>query len=300
MGNQGFRVNYPCYRKKKGPAIASGTSMIRICIHPAIIACPELFHEHGNTINGINLNSRQETDSKTGRFLRYNYFIHIRGDVIDKDNDICFQVISILESLTFNDVLHRPQGIDIYDLKSFFQDNFNRFFALDSFDFYSDLKEDDMRMLGKLNPDYPKKPFFSRYLSVLKVFNRKELLKHMRNAQSEDIENMEYPFRIVFSLNDENCIYLNILNLVGNYYTILDRYLTFLARKWLDHRHEVFEIVNEEIRFRNAPDLQAIIDFAKERNPRKYNLHETPSRPTLYEKTERNDNNFIAEFYSGK
>jgi hypothetical protein len=291
-------MNYPCYFKE-GFTPPAGIDTITIWLHPAIIANPQLFHKQCNNNNGINLRFKQEINHRTNELIRTNFIVDIQAEAIDPNNDISFQVISILESLTFNDVLHRPQGIDIFDLKSFFQNNFDRLFALDGLDFYFDLRNDDIRLLGKPNPKCPNIRYSSVYPSVLKAYHRSERLKHKRNISYEEIDNMEYPERIEFSLCRGNCEYLNIRNLAGTYDNIFLRYLPFLARKWFNNRHEVVE-VNKRNLVNYAHHLNQIIAVAGQRIPQYDDLYKTPPKPIPYKSARRNevDYNFIARFYS--
>jgi hypothetical protein len=309
-GNKGFMTNY-IFCSKDLFLPQSGIDTITVWLHPAVIACERLFHEQdasykgigykANNYKGINLRYKREINQKTGKFIRKDYFIDIQTEAIDLNNDISFQVIGILENFAVKKVLRRPQRINIYNFKSFFMDNFDSLFTLDSLDFFFEMQNDDMQLLGKPNPEYS-----HGYSQVLKVYKQSERLerkldllrersKRKLNLLYDDIEILEYPFRIEFSLNKDTCKYLNILNLFGTYDDIFLRHLPFLAHKY---RHEVTEL--KEIKLHRARYLQQIIDVARERIPRNFNLHETPSRPTLYEKIGRNDNNFIAEFYSGK
>jgi len=116
--------------------------------------------------------------------------------------------------------------------------------------------------------------------------------------QYDDIENMDYPNRIEFSLRRANCEFLNAHNLTGTYENVFLRYLPFLARKWRNYRHEVVEV--EECNLSYAHHLCQVIAVARQRIPQYNDLLPTPLKPIPYKKAKRNevDENFIPQYYS--
>jgi len=290
-------MNYPCYFKE-GFTPQSGIDTITIWLHPEIINHPQLFHERGSNNQGINLRYKKEMLHGTEKVIRTNFLVDIQAETINPNDDIFDQVLSILNYLTYSGILHRPRGRSIYDdLKCFFQTNFARLFALDRLDFYFDLRREDMRLLGEPNPDFPNTRYSSLHSSVLKAYLRDEKLRQKRHIAYGEIDNMDYPSRIEFSLCRDNCKYLNAYNLIGTYDYIFLRYLPFLARKWHDHRCKVVEVAERNIDY--SHDLRQIITVAGRQIPQYTELLETPPKPIPYKNAGRNetDYNFIAEFY---
>jgi hypothetical protein len=297
--NQEQKMNMPCYFQE-GFTPQSGIDTITIWVHPVIINCPDQFHEQGNNNQPINLRFKREKALKTNSPIRTNYLVDIQAEAIDPNNDIRDQVLSILINLTHVGTLYCPQsGRHISDLKSFFYSNFDRLFALDRLDFYFDLMNDDMRLVGEANPDYPNTRYSSGNPSVLKAYFRTERLRQKQHISYEDIENMDYKARIEFSLRRANCDFLNICNLEGSYEYVFLRYLPFLARKWHDYRYQIVEV--EERNLSYAHHLRKIITTAGHRIPHynNNNLLQTPLKPIPYKTAKMNevDNNFIAQFY---
>jgi len=290
-------MNFPCYFQE-GFTPQSGIDTITVWLHPKIINRFDQFHEQGNNNQPINLRFKNEVDYRTNTKYRTNYLVDIQSEVVNPDYDILDQVLTILVSLTYEGILHHPQlGHYKNDLKSFFYWNFDRLFALDALDFYFDLRNGDMRLLGKANPAYPYTRYSSRKLAVLKAYSRIAKLRQKMHISYEDIENMDYPNRIEFSLRRDNCQFLNAYNLIGSYEDVFLRYLPFLARKWHDHRYQVVEV--EERNLSYAHHLSQIIAVARQRI-HQYDLHPTPPKPIPYKTAKRNevDYNFIVQFYA--
>jgi hypothetical protein len=67
------------------------------------------------------------------------------------------------------------------------------------------------------------------------VYNRQEKLIHDRHLNHKDIESMDVEYRIEARLTKENCPFLSLNNLSGNYETIFKKYLPFLAVLFTNH-----------------------------------------------------------------
>jgi hypothetical protein len=108
---------------------------------------------------------------------------------------------------------------------------------------------------------------------------------------------MDYPNRIEISLRRDNCDYLNAHNLTGSYENVFLRYLPFLARKWLNYRHEVVEV--EERNLSYAHHLRQVIAVARQRIPQYNDLLRTPLKPIPFKKAKRNevDYNITSQLY---
>jgi len=287
-----------CYFQE-GSTPQSGIDTITVWIHPSIINRFDQFHEQGNNNQPINLRFKKEVDHRTNTTFRTNYLVDIQAEVINPNYDILDQVLMILVSLTYKGILHHPQlGQYTNDLKSFFYWNFDRLFALDALDFYFDLRNGDMRLIGKANPAYPYTRYSSRNLAVLKAYSRTEKLRQKMHISYEDIANMDYPNRIEFSLRRDNCDFLNAYNLTGSYEDVFLRYLPFLARKWNDYQHKVVKV--EERNLSYAHNLHKVIVAARHRTQQYNNLLHTPLKPIPYKTAQKNevDHNFIPQFYS--
>jgi hypothetical protein len=136
-GNQGAAMRYHSFFKE-GFTPQSGIDTISIWIHPAIINKPYLFHEQGNNNEPVNLRFKRETDSKTRTIIRTNYVVDIQAEAINPDYDIFDQILTILTKLAYDDILRQSREQE-YNIKAFFQTNFDRLFALEDLDFYHDL-----------------------------------------------------------------------------------------------------------------------------------------------------------------
>jgi len=289
-------MNFPCYFQE-GFTPQSGIDTITVWLHPAIINQFYQFHERGNNNQHINLRFSKEVNPKTNIVYRTNYLLDIQAEAIDPYNDIFGQVLTILVDLTYKGILHYPQlGQYMNDIKGFFYCNFDRLFALDALDFHFDLRNGDMHLLGKPHPACPNTRYSQGYPSVLKAYFRNEKLRQKQHISYEDIENMDYPNRIEFSLCRDNCQFLNAYNLTGSYENVFLRYLPFLARKWHDYRHQVVEVAERNLPY--AHHLRQVIAVASQRIPQ-YDLLPTPPKPIPYKTAKKNevDYNFIAQFY---
>jgi len=290
-------MNSPYYFQE-GFTPQSGIDTITVWIHPSIINCFFQFHEQGNNNQPINLRFSKEVNPITNINFRRNHLVDIQAEVINPDYDILDQVLTILVNLTYTGILHYPQlGQYTNDLKGFFYFNFDRLFSLDRLDFYFDLRDGDMRLLGNPNPAYPNTRYSQGKPSVLKAYSRTEKLRQKQHISFEDIENMDYPARIEFSLCRANCDYLNAYNLSGSYDNVFLRYLPFLARKWFNYRHEVVKI--EERNLSYAHHLRQVIAVASHRIPQYDLLLKTPTKPIPYKAAKKDevDHNYIAQFY---
>lgn len=276
----------------------SGIDTITIWIHPSIISNYCHFHEYGDNNKAINLRYKKEINYRTQKLIRTNFLVDIQAEALDPNNDIYDQILNILCFLAFNGTLHCPQKRDICDLANFYRINFDRLYALEKLDFYFDLRNDDMQLLGKPHPNYPNTRYSSVNPSVLKAYYRPERLRQKHNISYKDIDNMEYPARIEFSLCRENCKFLNMQNLAGTYENIFLRYLPFLARKWINYRREVVEVKERNIHYNHH--LQQIIAVAGQRIPHYNFLLEAPIKPIPYKAAKKDeiDYNFISDFYS--
>jgi hypothetical protein len=290
-------MNFPCYFQE-GFTPQSGIDTITVWLHPDIINRFDHFHERGNNNQPINLRFSKEINSKTNIVYRTNHLVDIQAEAINPNNDILDQVLTILVELTYEGILRYPQlDQHINDLKIFFYWNFERLFALDRLDFYFDLRNGDMRLLGNQNPDYPNTRYSPGNPSVLKAYSRTAKLRQKRHMSNEEIDNMDYPYSIEFSLHRDNCEYLNAYNLTGSYENVFLRHLPFLARKWHDYRYKVVAV--EERNLSYAHHLRQVIAVASHRIPQYDLLLKSPPKPIPYKSAKRNevDYNFIAQFY---
>jgi len=291
-------MNFPCYYKE-GFTPQSGIDTITIWLHPAIIDRFDQFHERGINYHSINLRYKRERAFKTNTPIRTNCFVDIQAEAINPNNDILYQVLNILVGLTNDGILSYQQlGQHPSNLMNFYYENFHRLFALDALDFYFDIGDDDMRLLGTPNPNYPTTRYSSCKPSILKAYSRTAKLMQKRNIPNKDIEKIDFPNRIEFSLRRDNCDFLNAYNLTETFEDVFLRYLPFLARKWQNHRYEVVEV--EECNLPCAHHLRQVIAAARQRIPQYKNLLPTPPKPIPYKKAKKYeiDYNFIPGFFA--
>jgi hypothetical protein len=292
-------LNYPC-TFAEGFTPQSGIDTISIWIHPAIINQRDMFHEYGNNNAKINLRYKPEINHRNGNYIRVNFFFDIQSEAINPNQDIFDQILNIITQMAFDGILCLPNDSYQYDIKNFFRVNFDHLFALDGLDFYHDLRSDDMVLLGNPNPKYPNTRYSSIYPSVLKAYLRTERLRQKRHTPYEEIDNIDYPARIEFTLRRGNCDYLNIRNLTGTYENVFLQYLPFLARKWLDYKHGVVEVASvRDLSY--AHDLRQIIAVAGHRIPHP-DLLKAPLKPIPYKQARKNetDLNWVAGFYASQ
>jgi len=265
----------------------SGIDTIAIWIKPEIIKRHQSFHEKGNNNEYINLRYKRETAGNL--IIRTNYFLEIQAEAINPNRDIYLQILILLQQLTENEVLCIPKDQDNYRLIVFYHTNFNKLFSLDKLDFYFDLNREDINLIGKPNPNYPNTRYSSCNPSILKAYFRDDRLREKRHISYNDIDNIEHPARIEFSLCRENCDYLNSQNLKGTYDSVFLRYLPFLARRWYEHCDEVVEVAFNKINY--AHYLRQIIILAVQQTQKYTNLMKSPPKPISYKGARRNEEN---------
>jgi hypothetical protein len=74
------------------------------------------------------------------------------------------------------------------------------------------------------------------------VYNRRNKLLHDRHISREKIDMMGVEYRIEARLSRENCPYLDLANLSGNYEDIFKRFLPFLAVLFYNHLYSHVEV----------------------------------------------------------
>ena len=290
-------LNFPAYFNE-GSTPQAGIDTVQLWIHPLLVNLPHLFHNTGNNNALVNLRYKQEVDYRTGNPIRKKFLVDIQAEMFHPEVDVYETILTILMQLAHDRILHFPQSDNFYDVGTFFKVNFDRLFALEKLDFYHDFRHGDIVFLGNPNARYPNTRYSTgsfKRPSILKAYSRPERLFQKRHLNHEVITGIKYPLRIEFALCGRNCKYLNILNLRGTYESVFSRYLPFLARKWLNYRHEVVQV--RDLSY--APHLRKIVKTAGQRIPQYNNLHETPEKPIPYKCFGKKevDINWVSEFY---
>jgi len=109
------------------------------------------FYEYGNIHESINCRWSDEKIKKTGQFIRRNYFIDFQAEALNPYEDILGQIINYLTEFVHIGTLKSLKNMDKTATARFFMDNFFRLFAVNSLDFYFDLKDEDCILLGEAN-----------------------------------------------------------------------------------------------------------------------------------------------------
>jgi len=256
----------------------AGIDTISIWVHDNLINRFDDFNPQGNIHESINCRYRDEINKKTGQFFRRNYFIDIQSEALNPNNDILEQIINILSKFIFIGTLRAFKNIDIYDTSKLLMNNISSLFAINSVDFYFDLKEEDCILLGEPNP-YPNTRYSLDYPSCLKVYSKTNRHIAKNHKSYQNIEQMKYKTRIEFHLVNSNCNFLHFQNLRGTFEIVFYHYLPQLARKWFDHRREVVKI-QKLYELPYAHHLRQINEMALAGHiPQYRDLLKTPIRP---------------------
>ena len=281
----------------------AGIDTISIWIHPYLINynkdAHKAFHKEGNVHEAINLRLNQEIDYKTKRVIRTNYHIDIQAEAINPNNDILYQILGYIISLFHSEILIIRDIPDEALFMPFLMHNFNSLFALNYIDFYFDIKEEDIKLLGVINPNYPNTQYSMD--GSLKTYNRIKRLKQKKTIKNELIEKIINPRRIEFHLNRETCRYLNCNNLNGDFNRVFLNYIYFLARKWLKYKRQIIDIPN--ITKSDYHYLKQIDSVAHQLTiPYTKSLEKTPRKPVPFKKAKKKevDYDWFPKFLSGK
>jgi len=221
---------------------SAGIDTISISINPEIIKNYSYFHELGNNNSPINLRIKRYIDQTTKKTLQTNYFMDIQAEAIHYSYNIRGQIINYILHLFKSNILGLINNFDELYIKDFVNNNFNSLFTLDFLDFYFDIREEDAVILGEINQKYPNTQYCKD--GRIKTYNRQERLKQKNNLPHELINQIPLPRRIEFHLKKRTCPYLNIKNLDGNFNTVFQRHLFFLARKWRKYKRYIIDIPN--------------------------------------------------------
>jgi len=273
-----------------------GIDTISIWIHSNLINRYEDFHPGGNIHESINCRFKDEKN-RAGQFFGRNYFIDIQSEALNPNANILEQIIYILTRFVYVGTLKPIKNSDINETAIYFMNNFSSFFAVNSLDFYFDLKDEDCILLGD-ETKYPETRYSSGYPSVLKIYSRTARLKQKNHISHEVINRMEYKTRIEFHLANGNCDFLHFQNLNGNYELVFLNYLPLLARKWFNHRREVVKIPHV-YKLPYAHHLRQLNNLALAGHiPQYRELLKTPIRPKPDKKYGKNevDLNWISHF----
>ena len=277
-----------------------GIDTISIWVHPNMINRFVDFHEYGNIHESINCRWSDEKIKKTGQFIRRNYFIDFQAEALNPYEDILGQIINYLTEFVHIGTLKSLKNMDKTSTAIFFMYNFSRVFAINSLDFYFDLKDEDCLLLGEVNKFHDSR-YSLDYPSSLKIYSREMRLKQKNNIPYRYIEQMEYKTRIEFHLANANCDFLDYQNLQGTFEMIFLRYLPQLARKWFTHRRNVVQIPYLH-KLSYACHLKQVNELAFAGHiPWYRNLFRTPPRPIPekhYRKNET-DINWLSQFITG-
>jgi hypothetical protein len=184
-------------------------------------------------------------------------------------------------------------------ISKLFRNHFNNFFGIHYIDFNFDLQESDVILQQKPHPDYPNTIYTQGYPSHMRTYNRKIRLDAKGCIPKGCTQNIVFQRRIEFHLahTNQQCNYLHIDNLQGNYENIFNRYCPLLARKWYDYRKDIVKIpMLRELPY--AYHLQQIDQTAFQRRIPHYNLKVTPQRPKTTKRVQISDVdlNWLGEF----
>lgn len=276
----------------------SGIDTVSVWIHPNLINNFGDFHECGNIHSAVNCRKTDEKDYRTGKTIRQNYHLEIQSEALHPNLDILGQVLHLLVEMVNYGTLKISQNMDRQKTAFFFSNAFPSLFAIDALDFYFDFKEEDVVLLGRPNPEYPNTLYSQGYPASLKTYSKTIRQMSKNHLPHEDIKSMEYPRRIEFHLERQNCKYLDHRNLRGNFEAVFLNYLPFLARKWFDHHREVFDVpIHKHLPY--AHHFRQIVMLALSGPIPQYRyLFQSPKKPMpgKHYKQGEADMNWLSEF----
>jgi len=259
----------------------AGIDTISILIRPDLVKKHSFFHENGNNNASINLRIKRYIDQITKKNLQTNYFMDIQAEAINFNWNIRGQIIHYILCLFKSAILGLNNDSDEQFIKDFVNNNFNSFFNLDFIDFYFDIREEDAVILGEINQQYPNTQYCKD--GRIKTYNRQKRLKQKNNLPHELINQILLPRRIEFHLKKRTCPYLHIDNLDGNFNTVFNKHLFFLARKWRKYKRYIINIPNlmrspyyylkaiEKVAFSNTiPHTKSLIKHEPFKRTKKY------------------------------
>lgn len=263
----------------------AGIDRISIEIDDCLIADKSVFHYSGDINKPFCLRKKNHN----GFGVAYSF--ELNAEAIDPYYNILDQIIYYLVGLTIDGVLRNGHNFPPDLINAFYRNNLNRGFYLSCIEFYFDFKNEDMVLSSiidnqlyettRYSPDYP-----GERRSILKAYLRRERLRGKYHHRFTSIDSMMYTNRIEFSLKNRNCRYLALENLYGDYDTVFNRYLPFLASRWrqyggyvayipdLNNLHYAvnFKQIEEMSRYYSIPRSQLIL------TPPRINFHRSYKR----------------------
>ena len=117
-------------------------------------------------------------------------------------------------------------------------------------DIHIDPKEDDPEVSD--DEKLLKKPFPTTYYTkgtkdnVGIIYDRYEKLKSTNQISHKKIESNPYRIRLEFRLSRDNCRFLSLRNIDGNYYQIFQNYLHYLSSLYTKHFRRSLDIADEK------------------------------------------------------
>lgn len=299
MGKERVMFDYPTYYDEwNGPE--AGIDTISIWIHPYLINKHSDFHKQGNGNKAINLRKKIERNPITKKIYRTDYIMEVQAEAINQDFNILHQIFCLIIKLFQSGILTLRNMPDENMLYNFLSCNFNTLFSLDYMDFFFDIKEDNAKLLGQINPRYPNTQYSSD--NSMKTYNRIPKLKQKNTIQHTKIDGMAYPRRIEFHLTRSTCRYLSITNLDGNFDIVFQKYLHFFSRKWLKYKRQLIDIPNDKISDYYYLSQIDNLAFSSHTIPHNKALDKSPLKPIPYKKAKKNeaDSNWLPGFVTGK
>jgi hypothetical protein len=278
---------------------SSGIDTISIWIHPYLIKDFSMFHEKGNINKSVNLRKKHEIAYKIQKPIRTNYFIDIQAEAINPNINILDQIFMYIFDLFNTNILFIRNISDEAKLIDFLKMSFNALFSINFIDFYFDIKNENVILLGDINPNYPNTQYSTN--GCIKTYDRKIRLKHKNTISYEIIDEIINARRIEFHLTRTTCRYLNCINLHGTFDFVFHNHLNYLARQWLKYKRQIIKIkdINEIDNFY----LKKIDNLALSRTiPHNKALEKSPPMPIPYKKAKQNevDLDWFPKFISDK
>jgi hypothetical protein len=159
-----------------------------------------------------------------------------------------FQIINYLVSLSEEGILKAPPNKDSQVIRSCFIALFSSLFNIRYLEIHFDFKKGDLSLPLMDKPRFKTTRYSNNYnkrrKSVLIAYSRIERLRHVNQTKHKAIDSMTFPWRIEFKLNRYSCDYLAHENLIGNFDTIFNNYITFMAKRWATYGKDVAVIPN--------------------------------------------------------
>ncbi|PKN98242.1 MAG: hypothetical protein CVU43_16470 [Chloroflexi bacterium HGW-Chloroflexi-5] len=183
------------------------------------------------------------TKKITLHFFGWIPTIDIHAEALDYNVDFHYQLSEVISWLIEKNVLLFPktpitqvfvhEHLDYFVLYlrelEFYFDFTKEQILIDKNEYDSELSIEERNFIRVGTTFYSKDFRKNKHKSKLIIYDRNEKLKHSRNKKYREIESNEFSERLEFRLCANNCAYMHMDNIKGNYEEVFNNYLPFLS-----------------------------------------------------------------------